>query len=400
MASITAVAFNGALNTNEIYNTLFNVNILFQKLAPQTIKRDPVVGMIEKATGMYGDSGIVQGLDIQGTYEFGMDAEAANLLQVNRNKSHKIERYVINKWRQTDVTNDTYISKRAFKDEGTFSIFNSYLVATLAGAMTAFENGFVKTSMGTYKANSAAPKCNVQVGMTPNDLSLETYILRAGQIRNAILNLRDDMADNQRGYNAWGQYASFNMEDMTIIFNNKYSNEVNSMALPQIFNPTYVNQAAGYRSWTPKWFGEVNTNTTTVAGDYSMVEINSDGSVNFPITDTQLAAGVYRIFPGDPLPAGLTITAGQAYTPDDTIIGIIFDPEYVYYMTGFEESESFRNARSSTTNHYNRKGFSDVQMSNSRPFIVLTETAVTTLSDAEKTLAVELQRANIKNGEK
>ena len=54
MASITAPAFNGSLNSNEIYNALFNIRILFQKLAPQTIKRDEVVSLIEKAVGMYG----------------------------------------------------------------------------------------------------------------------------------------------------------------------------------------------------------------------------------------------------------------------------------------------------------------------------------------------------------
>jgi hypothetical protein len=55
---------------------------------------------------MYGDSGIVQGMDIQGTYDFGMDAEAPKLLDINRNKTQKVERYTIDKWRQTDVTND------------------------------------------------------------------------------------------------------------------------------------------------------------------------------------------------------------------------------------------------------------------------------------------------------
>ena len=54
MAGITAVAFNGQLNSNEIYDALFNVRILFQKLAPQTVKRDEVVSLVEKAVGMYG----------------------------------------------------------------------------------------------------------------------------------------------------------------------------------------------------------------------------------------------------------------------------------------------------------------------------------------------------------
>ena len=106
MAGKVAPAFTGALNSNEIYNALFNLRILFQKLAPQTVKRDEVVSLIEKATGMYGDTGVIQGMDIQGTYDFGMDAEAPKLLDINRNKTQKIEAYTIDKFRQTDVTND------------------------------------------------------------------------------------------------------------------------------------------------------------------------------------------------------------------------------------------------------------------------------------------------------
>ena len=106
MAGMAAPAFTGSLNSNEIYNALYNVRILFQKLAPQTVKRDEIVSLIEKAVGMYGDTGILQGMDIQGTYNFGMDAEAANLLAINRNQTQKVEKFTIDKWRQTDVTND------------------------------------------------------------------------------------------------------------------------------------------------------------------------------------------------------------------------------------------------------------------------------------------------------
>ena len=106
MAAITAAQFTGALNSNEIYNALFNIRILFQKLAPNTVKRDEIVSLVDKATGMYGDTGVVQGMDIQGTYDFGMDAEAPKLLAINRNKTQKIEKFTIDQWRQTDVTND------------------------------------------------------------------------------------------------------------------------------------------------------------------------------------------------------------------------------------------------------------------------------------------------------
>ena len=376
MASITAPAFTGNLNSNEIYNALFNLRILFQKLAPQTVKRDEIVSLLDKATGMYGSTGVVQGMDIQGTYDFGMDAEAPKLLAINRNKTQKVESYVINKWRQTDVTNDAYISKRAFLDEGTFAIFNGYIVGTLSKAMDAFESGFVKTAMGTYVSPIAA--CNITVTLPAADGTEATERIRASKIKKAILDLKADMQDNQRKYNGYNFYASYDWNDFTPVFSTNYMNEINALALPTVFNPEYIKTASEGRQWTPKWFGTVNTSggTTTESNStvYSLVEVNSDGSENFPLTDTQLQSGVYRIFPGDLLPAKFTYEANESYTVDDKVIAKVFAPEYVYYMTGYEQGESFYNPRSATTNHYLRKGFSDVQVSKFRPFITIKET--------------------------
>lgn len=375
MASYSAVAFNGQLNSNEIYGALFNLRILFQKIAPQTVKRDEIVGLIDKATGMYGDTGVVQGMDIQGTYNFGMDAEAANLLAINRNKTQKIEKFTIDKWRQTDVTNDAYISKRAFLDEGTFAQFNGYIVGTLSKAMDAFESGFVKSSLGTYASPTVA--CNVNVLMPAADGTEATERLRAAALRKAILDLKADMEDNQRTYNGYGFYSSYNWDEFTPIFNTKYVNEINAQALYSTFNPEFIKSATGARNWTPKWFGSVLTsNGTTDASNYniySLVEVNSDESTNFPLTPTQITNGVYRIFPGDILPGSFDYLKNEAYAREDKVIAKVFAPEYVYYMTGYEQGESFYNPRSATTNHYLRKGYSDVQVSKFRPFFTLTE---------------------------
>lgn len=373
MASITAPAFNGMLNSNEIYNVLFNVRILFQKLVPNMVKRDEIVSLLDKATGMYGDTGLLMGMDIQGTYEFGMDAEAPKLLAINRNKTQKVEKYTIKNWRQTDVTNDAYISKRAFLDEGTFATFNGYLVGTLSKAMDAFETGSVKTGVGTY----TNPNLVINVTMPAADGTEATERIRAAKIRQAILDLKADMADNQRKYNSYGFYSSYDWNDFTSAFNTKYINEVNALALYSAFNEQYINEATSGRNWTPKWFGDVLTVGGTTEAEnktvYSLIETNSDGSDNFPLTQEQLSGGVYRIFPGDLLPNNFEYGANEAYTKDEKVIAKIFAPEYVYYMTGYEQGESFYNPRSATTNHYLRKGYSPVQVSSFVPFITLKE---------------------------
>lgn len=375
MAGIAAPAFTGTLNSNEIYNALYNVRILFQKIAPQTVKRDEIISLIEKSVGMYGDTGIVTGMDIQGTYDFGMDAEAANLLAINRNKTQKTEKYTIDKWRQTDVTNDAYISKRAFLDEGTFAAFNGYLVSTLSKAMDAFESGTVKTSLGTFSAIPAA--MNITITLPAADGTEATERIRASMIKKAILDLKADLKDNQRKFNGYGFYASYNWDDFTAVWSSEYINEINALALYNSFNPEYIKEATDGRIWTPKWFGNVNTIAGTTGASnttvYSLVEVNSDESTNFPLTSTQISNGVYRIFPGDLLPDSFNYDANESYTVDPKVICKIFAPEYVYYLTGYEQGEAFYNPRSATTNHYLRKGYSDVYISKFRPFITISE---------------------------
>lgn len=321
------------------------------------------------------DTGVLQGMDIQGTYDFGMDAEAANLLSINRNQSQKVEKFTIDKWRQTDVTNDAYISKRAFLDEGTFAAFNGYLVGTLAKAMDAFESGTVKTSLGTFSAIPAS--MNIDVNMPAADGTEATERLRAAAIKKAILDLKAKIADNSRDFNGYGFYASYDWNDFTSAWSSEYSNEINALSLYSTFNPEYIKAATDGRIWTPKWFGDVETTAGTTGASnttvYSMIEINSDESTNFPLTSTQIAGGVYRIFPGDLLPDSFSYGAYEAYTVDPTVICKVFAPDYIYYMTGYEQGEAFYNPRSATTNHYLRKGYSDVYVSKFRPFFTLRE---------------------------
>lgn len=375
MAGIAAPAFNGVMNSNEIYNYLYNVNILFFKQVPQVIDKDEIVSLVEKSVGFFGDSGIALGVDIQGTYDWLNDAEASSLLAINRNDTEKVERFVIDKWRQSDVTTDALLSKRAFISEGTFAVFNGYLVGTLNKAMDAFENGYVKSSLGTF---SAAPtSMNIDVNMPAADGTEATERLRAAAIKKAILDLKAKIKDNSREFNGYGFYASYNWADFTPVWSSEYSNEINALSLYSTFNPQYIKEATDGHIWTPKWFGDVEvSNGTTSASNttiYSMIEQNSDGTTNLVLTAAQKLAGVYRIFPGDLLPDSFSYNAGEAYTVDPTVIAKVFAPEHVYYLTGYEQGEAFYNPRSATTNHYYRKGFSPVFISKFRPYFTLRE---------------------------
>lgn len=241
--------------------------------------------------------------------------------------------------------------------------------------MDAFESGTVKTSLGTFKAVPAA--MNVTVTLPAADGTEATERVRAAAIKKAILDLKARMADNSRDFNGYGFYASYDWNDFTAAWSSEYINEINALALATTFNPEYIKEATDGRIWTPKWFGDVNTvGGTTAASNstiYSLIEQNSDGTTNFPLTATQISNGVYRIFPGDLLPNSFAYNANESYTVNPKVICKIFAPEYIYYMTGYEQGEAFYNPRSATTNHYLRKGYSPVYVSKFRPFITIEE---------------------------
>ena len=45
------------------------------------------------------------------------------------------------------------------------------------------------------------------------------------------------MQDNQRKYNGYNFYASYDWNDFTPVFSTNYMNEINALALPTVFNP-------------------------------------------------------------------------------------------------------------------------------------------------------------------
>lgn len=117
------------LNANEIYNTLYNQIISLQTFADNIA--DTKSSLVDRARvdgSMYGDQKVYVGTDILPVHDWMGDAEAANLLALDRPKNPKSQTITLDVFKQIRLTLDNYLSKRAWGTEGAFSQFNSIML--------------------------------------------------------------------------------------------------------------------------------------------------------------------------------------------------------------------------------------------------------------------------------
>ena len=114
MAMVKA-PFNGQLNSNEIFGSIYNM-IISQQVFADNIKGmyGELVGKVKTDGSMYGDTKLFYATDALKSRPWLNDAEAANLLAVNRPKDPECQAITLDQFRQIDITVDNYLSKRAW----------------------------------------------------------------------------------------------------------------------------------------------------------------------------------------------------------------------------------------------------------------------------------------------
>lgn len=106
-------AFNGQLRSNEIFSALYNMIISQQVFADNIQKHQTLVDEAKEEAGLYGDTKLYYSADVIGSSPWGNDAEAGNLLSLDRPDAPKQQALVIDTFRQVRLTTDEYLSKRA-----------------------------------------------------------------------------------------------------------------------------------------------------------------------------------------------------------------------------------------------------------------------------------------------
>lgn len=360
------IPFSGSLRANEVFAALFNMIISIDVNADNIA--DGYGSLVERARvdgGLLGDTKLYVETDVLKSVPWLGDAEAANLLAVDRPPMPAEQAIILDQFRQIRVTVDEYLSKRAWIEEGSFSKFNSVVLGWLGVTKQVYDETTYNVFLGTHKTVvglqdltvSLAP---VNAAATTGDEEAEARI-RAQMLAQYIADLFVEMKSPTRAYNDLGFLRSYKPSELIIIWNASYVNEITKLDLPTIFHDDKVREGLFKEEniLPAKYFGAINAAAT--AGNGTTVRSLIEQEI-----------GTNHYFAGDLIQVGDTAPAGTSYTVDPKVICKIVS-KLPPYMSAFQVGTSFFNARALLTNHYLTFGRNTLEHLAGRPYITINE---------------------------
>lgn len=357
--------FNGMLNTNKVFGALFNM-IISQTVFSDNIKKIAGSNLLEMSkvdSNLYGDTRLYYSTDVLHTREFLGDSESSNLLQINRPKAPKVQKIVLDNFRQIDITTDTFLSKQAFSTEGAFSQFNSTILQWLNDTKRIHMTTMLNQYIGATETNIGKQTQEIQLQKVEGDIEA-TNKLEATAIAEKIANILVDLTDISRDYNDYGYLRSYDAGELVVIWNSEYYNKIKKTELPLFFKQDFIDKFSNEDVLPSRYFGKMNT-----------MEVTQTDGLTIRSAKEQIINGV-NYFAGDLLPEGITLVDEvkilyPTYTEDSTIVCKIIHKDSTPLMGNIEIGTNFFNARSLTTNSYISFAYSTLDYLKNYPFITL-----------------------------
>ena len=361
-------AFTGSLNPNEIFSSCFNM-IISQQINASNIKEgfSSLVNRARVDGGLYGDTKLYYDTDVLKSHAWGGDTEASNLLSLDRPADPECQAIYLNVFRQIRVTIDYYLSKRAWKDEGSFAQFNSVMLGWLRETKKVYDqttyNAFIGVHASSVQADVSVDLSSITAVVTTADEESMAR-LRAQKIGKSIADLMVAMKDVSRDYNDYAHLKSYDEDEVIIIFNSAYVNEITYLDLPTIFHKEGIVKKISQEMLPSRYFGNILTASKTVG---ATDDVRAMFEQEITVSGVQ-----YHLFAGDKFPVGAVVASGDGYEVDPTIIAkvvTVLPP----YMSAFEVGTSFFNPRSLTENHYLTFGHNELEHLYAHPFVRVME---------------------------
>lgn len=352
-------AFNGQLNSNEIYAALYNMIISQQVFADNIAGTSAeLVDMSRVDGGLYGDTKLYYSTDVLKSAPWGNDAEATNLLALHRPAAPKCQKITLNVFRQISLTLDDYLSKRAWGTEGAFSSFKSIMAGWMSDTKKVYDSTTFNAYVGTAKATGAAQNVSINVTAAVGDATGEEKArLEAGAIAEGVAKLITNLKDITRDYNDNGQLRSYNIDDLVFVWNSDAMAKIEKRDLPSIYHKDIVDKLGEY-VLPARYFGAVNSAATKGNGTTVRSLIEQD-------------IGSNHYFAGDLIGTTDTAPANTSYTVDSTILFKVMHKNSVPYMSAFEVGTSFFNPKSLTENRYLTFGHNTLEFLKQYPFVTV-----------------------------
>ena len=375
------VNYAGKLNANEIFASIFNM-IISQQVFADNIK-DTKSSLVDAARvdgSMYGDTKLYYATDVLRSYAWGGDAEAANLLALDRPEDPQCQAITLDVFRQIRLTVDNYLTKRAWSTEGAFSEFNSVMLGWIRDTKKVYDSTTYNVFIGTYETAEGKQDQTVTLPTVEGDKEAENR-LQAQTIANKVADILVDLEDVSRDYNDYENLRSYSSDDFRYVWNSAYVNKINKLDVPTIFNKEGLIDKFAQYTLPARYFGDIVVKGTAVTSDgtsyRSLIEQDVTLVENYTFKGKTIAAGQkVHLFAGDLIPNKIALASTSAvlvpsYKENSNIILKIVHKDAVPYMSSFEAGTSFFNARSLTENHYLTFGHNTLTALHDKPFITL-----------------------------
>ena len=343
--------FIGQLKANEIFSTIYNMII------SQRVFADPIAGgydsLVDRARvdgSTYGSTKLFYSTDVLESYEFDPDSEdQLNVLATHRPVDPKVQAVVIEHFRQIPLTLDSYMTKRAFSTQSAFADFNGVLESWLNNTKRVEDMTSYNAFIGTNKTTIGEQDQTVALDGT-ND---------AQKIAEKVANILTELKDVSRDWNDHGFMRAYNPNDIVVVWNAKFYNQILKVDLPTIFHKDGLIDKFDEKNVLPaKYFGtleedEVDASAKTVRASKT---VSIDGTTYY----------------GGEVITGGMVPAKASYTEDGNVICKIMHRDSVPYMSGFEVTTNFVNGRNLSTNMYLTYGRNSLEHIKEYPYITLT----------------------------
>ena len=374
--------YAGRLNANEIFASIFNM-IISQQVFADNIK-DTKSSLVDAARvdgSMYGDTKLYYATDVLRSYAWGGDAEAANLLALDRPEDPKCQAITLNVFRQIRLTVDNYLTKRAWSTENAFNEFNSVMLGWIRDTKKVYDSTTYNAFIGTYETDEG--KQSQVVNLPTDDTNQEAENrLQAQAIATKVADILVDLEDVSREYNDYENLRSYSADDFRYVWNAAWVNKIRKLDLPTIFHKDFIDKFAEY-TLPARYFGKIGgagTEGEVIADGLtirSLVEQDVTLTTPYVFKGNTISSGSkFHVFAGDIIPEGVIVaTPGGVQVPyyieDSSIVCKIVHKSAVPYMSGFEAGTSFFNPRSLTENHYLTFAHNTIEALHDKPFITV-----------------------------
>ena len=350
------------LSANEIYDTLANMIISQEVFADNIGKNQTLVDLGRVDGSLQGDTKLYYSTDVLYSSAWGNDAEAANLLALDRAEDPEVQAIKLDVFRQIRLTVDNYLSKRAFADEGTFASFNGVMLGWLRDSKKVYDGTNYNVYIGVTETAVGKQTREVDIaGAVGSATGIEAAQLEATAIAQDLADLLVEMGDYSRDFNDYGNLRSYADESIKVIWNSKFVNKIKKVDLPTIFHKEGLVDKFEEHVLPAKYFGTVNTAATV-----------GNGTTVRAVTEMMIGSNHY--FAGDLIKATDTAPKNMSYTESDDVICKVL-VKLPPYMSAFEVGTTFFNPRSLTENHYLTFGHNTLAYLKNYPFITVKKKA-------------------------